>query len=89
MIEAHGDMIPARRPREGSSVGGPQCRGEEEVAMTTDEAVRAAGAPGPADVQPVAHETLDRTLVARHDRRADARARAGGLAVVGRPAAAV
>ena len=32
--------------------------------MTTDEAVRAPGAPGPADVQPVAHETLDRTLVA-------------------------
>ena len=32
--------------------------------MTTDEAVRAPRAPGPADVQPVAHETLDRTLVA-------------------------
>ena len=32
--------------------------------MTTEEAVRTPRAPGPADVQPVAHETLDRTLVA-------------------------
>ena len=32
--------------------------------MTTDEAVRTPRAPGPADVQPVAHEALDRTLVA-------------------------
>ena len=74
--------------REGSSVGGPQCRGEEEVVMTTDEAVRAPRAPGPADVQPVAHETLDRTLVALMTVGADARARRRGLAVVGRAAAA-
>ena len=32
--------------------------------MTTEEAVRTPRAPGPADIQPVAHENLDRTLVA-------------------------
>jgi stearoyl-CoA desaturase (delta-9 desaturase) len=32
--------------------------------MITDEAVRTPRAPGPDDVQPVAHEMLDRTLVA-------------------------